>query len=105
MLKACLNSTGFSHIHHPGFQKKFQTHPPKPAEVEPSLRKVSLPPANHVLHYVIQKDGAHDLVLPPAGPRPLTLALPLTNPSTDRRDTAIRAGIAGSGNETSRRPS
>jgi len=28
-----------------GFQKKFQAHPPKPAEVEPSFRKVSLPPA------------------------------------------------------------
>ena len=25
--------------------KKFKTHPPKPAEVEPSFRKVSLPPA------------------------------------------------------------
>ena len=25
--------------------KKFQTHPPKPAEAEPSFRKVSLPPA------------------------------------------------------------
>jgi len=30
--------------------KKFQTHPPKPAEAEPSFRKVSLPPAKlHVL--------------------------------------------------------
>jgi len=27
-----------------GFQKKFQTHPPKPAEVKPSFRKVTLPP-------------------------------------------------------------
>ena len=30
---------------YPGFQIKFKTHPPKPAEVEPSFRKVSLPPA------------------------------------------------------------
>ena len=30
---------------HRGFQIKFKTHPPKPAEVEPSLRKVSLLPA------------------------------------------------------------
>ena len=28
-----------------GFQTKFQTHPPKLAEVEPHFRKVSLPPA------------------------------------------------------------
>jgi len=27
------------------FKKKFQTHPPKPAEAKPSFRKVSLPPA------------------------------------------------------------
>ena len=26
-------------------QEKIQTHPPKPAEVKPSFRKVSLPPA------------------------------------------------------------
>jgi len=33
-----------------GFPKKFQTHPPKPAEAEPSFRKVSLPPAKlHML--------------------------------------------------------
>jgi len=30
------------------FKKKFQTHPPKPTEVEPSFRKVSLLPANYV---------------------------------------------------------
>ena len=30
---------------YPGFQIKFKTHPPKPAEVEPSFRKVSLLPA------------------------------------------------------------
>jgi len=29
----------------PWLSKKFQTHPPKPAEVEPSFRKVSLLPA------------------------------------------------------------
>jgi len=30
--------------------KKFQTHPPKPSEVEPSFRKVCLPPAKlHIL--------------------------------------------------------
>ena len=35
---------------YPGFQKKFQMHPPKPAEAEPSFRKVSLPPAKlHML--------------------------------------------------------
>jgi len=28
-----------------GFQKKFQTHPPNPAETRPSFRKTSLPPA------------------------------------------------------------
>ena len=28
-----------------GFQKNFQTHPPKPAEAEASFRKVSLLPA------------------------------------------------------------
>jgi len=32
----------------PGFQKKIQTHPPKPAEIEPSFRIVSLPPANYI---------------------------------------------------------
>ena len=32
------------------FQIKFQTHPPKPAEAEPSFRKVSLSPAKlHML--------------------------------------------------------
>ena len=35
---------------HHGFQIKFNTHPPKPAEVEPSFRKVSLLPAKlHIL--------------------------------------------------------
>ena len=29
---------------YPGFQKRFQMHPPKPAEAKPSFRKVSLPP-------------------------------------------------------------
>ena len=33
---------GFGYL---GFQKKFKTHPPKLAEVEPSFRKVSLLPA------------------------------------------------------------
>jgi len=28
-----------------GFQKKIRAHPPKPAEVKPSFRKVSLSPA------------------------------------------------------------
>ena len=32
---------GFGYL---GFQKKFQTHPPKPTEAEPSFRKVSLLP-------------------------------------------------------------
>ena len=30
---------------YPWLSKKFQTHPPKPAEDEPGFRKVSLPPA------------------------------------------------------------
>jgi len=30
-----------------GFQKKFLAHPSKPAEAEPSFRKVSLPPENY----------------------------------------------------------
>ena len=30
---------------YPGFQIKFKTHPPKPAEVKPNFRKVSLLPA------------------------------------------------------------
>ena len=35
---------------YPWLSKKFQTHPPKPAEVEPSFRKVTLPPAKlHML--------------------------------------------------------
>ena len=29
---------------YPWLSKKFQTHPPKPAEAEPSFGKVSLPP-------------------------------------------------------------
>jgi len=33
---------------YPGFQIKFKTHPPKPAEVEPSFRKVSLLLQNYV---------------------------------------------------------
>ena len=35
---------------YPGFQIKFKTHPPEPAEVKPSFRKVSLLPAKlHIL--------------------------------------------------------
>ena len=30
---------------YPGLSKKFQTHPPKPAEAKPSFGKVSVPPA------------------------------------------------------------
>jgi len=36
-----------------GFLKKFQTHPPKPAEAEPSYRKVSLPLAK--LHHAFPR--------------------------------------------------
>ena len=35
---------------YPWLSTKFQTHPPEPAEAEPSFRKVSLPPAKlHML--------------------------------------------------------
>ena len=38
----CTEKQGFGY---PWLSKKFQTHPPKPAEAEPSFRKVSLSPA------------------------------------------------------------
>ena len=34
------------------FRKKFQAHPPKPTEAEPSFRKVRLPTAK--LHYGLE---------------------------------------------------
>jgi len=40
------------------FKKKFKTHPPKPAEVNPSFRKVSLLPAKlHMLFPAHLWDG------------------------------------------------
>ena len=41
-LSTTLKSKGFGYS---GFQIEFKTHPPKPAEVEPSFIKASLPPA------------------------------------------------------------
>ena len=56
---------------YPGFQKKFQMHPPKPAEAEPSFRKVSLPPAKLRLlflsHLWVREFGHNSHIIKPQG--------------------------------------
>ena len=46
--------------------KKFQTHPPKPVEVEPSFRKVSLPAKLHMLIFGFESLATN--LLPLIGP-------------------------------------